>query len=97
MKKVSLAVENLLRGYNLWQGYKQYALLEDWAEIVGPAIAEVSRVESINNGILNVSVKDSVWSYHLSIMKPQLISKLNKHAGCKIVKNIYFKIDFNQK
>lgn len=97
MKKVNLAVEKLLRSYDLWQGYKQYSLLEDWDAIVGPAIGEVSRADSITNGILNVLVKDSVWSYHLSILKPQLIDKINKHAGSRMVKNIHFKIDYHGK
>lgn len=93
MKKINTAIENLLRSYNLWQGYRQYALLEEWDNIVGPAIAAVSRADNITNGVLNVSVKDSVWSYHLSMLKPELIRKLNKHAGERIVKNIYFRID----
>ncbi len=93
MKSVGPVIENLLRSYNLWQGYKQYQVVESWDELVGPDLSEVTRADSIANGILRVSVKDSVWAYHLSMLKPSLIGKLNNHAGSKVVKDIFFKIE----
>jgi predicted nucleic acid-binding Zn ribbon protein len=93
MKRLGSAVEKLLRSYNLWQGYQQHLLVENWAGLVGPALAEVTRAERITNGVLRVSVKDSVWAYHLSMLKPQLIKKLNNHAGSKVVRDIFFNID----
>jgi len=93
MKPLGSAVEKLLRSYNLWQGYQQHLLVEDWAGLVGPTLAEVTRAEKIANGVLRVSVKDSVWAYHLSMLKPQLVKKLNKHAGSNIVRDIFFNID----
>ncbi len=93
MKSVGPVIENLLRTYNLWQGYKQYQVVESWDKVVGPELAEVTRADSITRGILRVSVKDSVWAYHLSMLKPRLISKLNNHSGGKVVKDIFFKIE----
>ena len=92
MKKVGPLIENMLRSYNLWQGYQQYLLVQSWDEVVGPAMAEVTRAESMSKGILRVAVKDSVWAYHLSMMKPQLISKMNAHARGKLVKDLFFNI-----
>lgn len=97
MKSLGPVVEKLLRSYNLWQGYQQHSLVESWDSIVGSALAEVSRAETITKGMLRVAVKDSVWSYHLSMLKPQLISKLNNHAGSKIVKDIFFTIEVFEK
>jgi len=93
MKQLGPVLENLLRTHNLWLGYQQYQLVESWEIIVGPALAEVTRAESIDRGVLWVSVKDSVWAYHLSMMKPQLVKKLNKHAGSGLVRDIFFRID----
>ncbi len=97
MKKVGTVVENVLRSYNLWQGYQQYLLVESWDDIVGSELAEVTRAESMSRGVLRVSVKDSVWAYHLSMLKPRLIKKLNECAGGKIVKDIFFKIEAFEK
>ncbi len=97
MKKVGSVVEKMLRSYNLWQGYQQYLLVENWDNIVGPDLAEVTRAESISKGVLRISVKDSVWAYHLSILKPRLVKKLNDYAGGKIVKDIFFRIESLEK
>jgi len=93
MKLLGSSIEKLLRNYNLWQGYQQYSLIEKWSGLVGPALAEVTRAEKVVNGVLRVAVKDSVWAYHLSMLKPQLIKKLNSHVGSRIVRDIYFYID----
>ena len=93
MKQINSVLESVLRNCNLWHGYQQYQLILSWPEIVGSPLSDVTKAERIDNGVMKVLVKDSVWSYHLSMMKPQLIDKLNKHAGSKLVKEIFFKID----
>lgn len=92
MKHLGPVIENILRRHNLWSGYQQHLVVECWPEIVGGDLAEVTRAESISNGLLRVLVKDSVWAYHLSMMKPQLIKKLNSYAGSKVVNDIFFQI-----
>lgn len=93
MKNVGPLVEKLLKNYGLWQGYQQHRVIESWSDIVGPSLAEVTRAESISKGKLCVLVKDSVWAYHLALMKPRLIEKLNHHAGSNVVQDIFFKIE----
>jgi hypothetical protein len=93
LKKLGTAIERVLRSNNLWYGYQQYLLVESWSEVVGPGLAEVTRAESISRGVLRVAVKDSVWAYHLGMLKPQLIKKMNEQAGEKTVKDIFFMIE----
>lgn len=97
MKTVGPLIENLLRNYNLWHGYKLYLVVEKWDEVVGSELSAVTKAESINNGILRVAVKDSVWAYHLTMLKPRLINKLNKKARENIVKDIFFTIEALEK
>lgn len=92
MKKVGPVVENILKKHNLWKGYQQYLVVVHWEELVGAELAEVTRADSISRGVLQVLVKDSVWSYHLSMLKPGLIKKLNEKAGRGVVQEIFFKI-----
>ncbi len=92
MKPINSVLESVLRSCNLWHGYQQYQLVLSWPEIVGSPLSEVTRAELINNGVMKVLVKDSVWSYHLTMMKPQLINKINRYAGSKMVKDIFFRI-----
>ncbi len=92
MKQLGPVIENILRRNKLWHGYQQFLIIEQWSELVGSDLAEVTKAESISNGLLRVMVKDSVWAYHLSMMKPRLINKLNNFAGGKVVNDIFFQI-----
>lgn len=82
-----------MRRHNLWQGYQQHLIIESWSSIVGTALAEVTRADRMDKGVLRVLVKDSVWAYHLSLLKPQLIRRLNHFIGGKVVKDIFFMIE----
>lgn len=93
MNKVGSTVEKMLKKYGLWQGYQQYLAVENWSDVVGLPLSSVTRSESISRGVLRVNVKDSVWAYHLSLLKPKLIEQLNNHIGNKVVKDIFFVID----
>ncbi len=92
MKPLGTVIENILRRHNLWYAYQQHLIIDSWVTIVGSELSEVTRAEKISKGVLLVFVKDSVWAYHLSMLKPQLIKKLNNYAGNKIVKDIIFQI-----
>lgn len=90
MKTVGPVIENILRSYNLWHGYKQFLVVEKWDEVVGSELSAITRAENIKNGTLRVAVKDSVWAYHLTMLKPRLVKKLNEYVGSKVVKDIFF-------
>jgi predicted nucleic acid-binding Zn ribbon protein len=93
LNKVGSIVEKMLKKHNLWQGYQQFMAVESWSSVVGLPLSSVTRSESISRGILRVTVKDSVWAYHLSLLKPKLIEQLNNHIGNKVVKDIFFVIE----
>ncbi len=93
MKKIGPVIEQLLRRHNLWQGYQQVLIIESWDRIVGSQLSEVTIADRFNNGVLRVKVKDSVWAYHLTMLKPQLVKKLNHFAGGNIIKDIFFSIE----
>lgn len=98
MKQVGPLIKNLLHRYHLWQGYQQFLLLEKWPDLVGSSLAEVTRAESISKGVMRVMVKDSTWAHHLSLLKPQLVNKLNDYAESKIIKDLFFMVgDIEQK
>jgi predicted nucleic acid-binding Zn ribbon protein len=96
MKNMGPVLEQLLKKYDLWQGYLQHMVVEKWPDVVGPPLCDITRADSISRGKLKVLVKDSVWAYHLTMLKPQLINKLNQEAGSKVVKEIYFSIDSDE-
>lgn len=50
-----------------------------------------SKPAEIEYGILFLTVKNSVWSHHLSMMKIDIIAKINHFIGEALVKDIRFR------
>jgi predicted nucleic acid-binding Zn ribbon protein len=81
----------ILEKLGLARGVKEHEILERWAEIVGPRIAEVSSAERIRDGKLWVVVRHPAWRNELNFMKRELVEKINRELGETIVKDIIFR------
>lgn len=68
-----------------------------WADAVGPQISAVTQVESVrpiqdkSEFLLTVRAKNSVWANELTLLKPDMIRKLNLALGGHIIGDIRFK------
>jgi len=72
---------------------QQSSVIDDWAGIVGPQIANVTQAMSITpDGTLFVSVTTNGWMTELSLMEPELIRALNTQASARRVKKIRFQL-----
>jgi hypothetical protein len=63
---------------------------EKWREVVGPQIAGVTFVESVRDGVLFVSCKSSMWASELTLHTPDILKKLEKAVGRKVITDIRF-------
>lgn len=52
-----------------------------WGEATGPAIAAAARPTAERNGVLTVTCTAAVWAHELSLMAPELLSRLNEAIG----------------
>lgn len=92
MIELGQIIKQVLVKRKMWRQYRQYLIIDQWDRLVGEQIAAVTRARRIHHRVLWVGVSDSTWSYHLTLLKPQLIKKLNEYAGEKVVEDIYFQI-----
>jgi predicted nucleic acid-binding Zn ribbon protein len=90
-------IEQMLRQRKMWRRYQQCLIIEEWDEIVGKEIAAVARAWYVQRNVLRVLVRDSTWAYHLTLLKPQLIEKLNRHVGEDLVRDIFFQVGWDEK
>jgi hypothetical protein len=63
-----------------------------WKGIVGENLASVSRADRVRGQVLYVSVKNSSWAHHLSLMKRQFIDKINSALGEGVLTDIKFSV-----
>jgi predicted nucleic acid-binding Zn ribbon protein len=63
-----------------------------WGEAVGETVARKSKATSISNGILFVTVQNSMWLQELGLLKEGIIEKINSVVGKQVVKDIVFRV-----
>lgn len=63
----------------------QSDLLENWAELVGPDVAERTTPQGITNGVLTVLCESTAWATQLKFMSSDVLTKiLQKHPESHI-------------
>ena len=62
-----------------------------WEGVVGPQVAGVTQVEAVRDGVLFVRVKNSVWANELTLLKEDMLRRLNSKLGGRILTDIHFK------
>ncbi|MDO8527282.1 MAG: DUF721 domain-containing protein [Deltaproteobacteria bacterium] len=68
-----------LTGSRKWDSkIKQYALLSEWPEIVGPKIAKHATPTLWRGTVLCVKVSSSSWLTELKMMERDIVSKIKK-------------------
>jgi predicted nucleic acid-binding Zn ribbon protein len=87
-------VGSLLSRLGIAERVERASAIADWASLVGPHIAQVSRPVRIRDATLFVEVESAAWRNELSLLRPSLMRKLNagKRAG-RIEKLVFLQSD----
>lgn len=85
------AVNSFLQSQELAQRLRPHLAKVHWASVVGPQVANVTQVESVRDGVLFVRVKNSVWANELTLLKEDMIRRLNSALGGRVLTDIHFK------
>lgn len=81
-------VRELLRLRGLETPLLQHRLLEAWDRVGGPVIARYTKEKSIKNQTLLVKIDNPSLRQDLSMMRSQLVQKLNAEVGAQIITEI---------
>lgn len=75
------------------KGYKtiqSQLILDIWDSSVGEKISKISTAAAFKNGVLFVEVSTSSWLYELTMLKQDIIEKLNNALNKKTIEDIRF-------
>ncbi len=64
-----------------------------WADAVGEQAAKATRVERVQDGIIFVRTKSSVWSHELNMLHEEIMKRLNRRLGGDVIKKIILRPD----
>lgn len=63
--------------------------VEEWAERVGPGIADVTRARSVADATLVVEVRSSAWLMELNMMKGEILRRVNEGREVAVEKLVF--------
>jgi predicted nucleic acid-binding Zn ribbon protein len=88
-----MAIGEAMKGYLSRAGLKdrleQSGVIEDWAGLVGPQIAQATEPERVTkDGTLYVRVSSAAWMQELQLMTPTVLARLRERS--KAIKEIRY-------
>lgn len=90
VKKLDDVLVGFLRASGLETPLLQRRLVESWGEVMGPVIAKYTEHAFISNQTLMVKISNSALRAELSMMRTQIVKKLNGHVGVMVIADIKF-------
>ena len=93
VQPLSALIGKTMQGLGLGELVRESEVLEAWKEIVGDYLALHSSPSKLKDGVLYVRVMQPAIHFDLErILKPQLIEKLKKRFGARVVRELRFRL-----
>ena len=87
------AIARFLSSSGLGARVEQAQVVTQWAELVGPQIAAVSKALAVTpDNVLLVAVNSHPWMSELSMMERELLEVINRAAPAAPVRQIRFQL-----
>jgi predicted nucleic acid-binding Zn ribbon protein len=90
--KLAKTLDKILKARGMQARLHEYHIGNQWDRTVGPAIARHAQPQGLRAGKLSLVVDSPAWMQQLSLLKPELIEKLNRDLGRATVKDITLKL-----
>lgn len=90
VKSISELLLQTLRHNGLETPLLQKRLIDSWPEVAGPVIQRYTQKITIYNQTLYVSLSNPALRADLSMMRNELVEKLNARVGSRIIVDIKF-------
>ena len=90
MKHLKEAIKEAIDDVGIKSALNQEAAIIHWGEAVGEAVSSVTKAERVESGTLTIKVKTAAWRQELQMQKEEIINKINKEIGTKVIREIRF-------
>lgn len=90
VQPLSEILKKLLRQEGLETPLMQKRLVDAWAQVAGPSVDRYTAEKFIRNQTLYVKIQNPALRQDLSMMRSQLVRRLNEHVGAQVIVDIRF-------
>jgi len=87
-KKIGSLLDQFVRANNLEQGLAEYRITRGWSELLGRTVALSTKSIYIRDRKLFVRLHSSVMRNELTMMKDDIIRRLNETAGYEVINDL---------
>jgi predicted nucleic acid-binding Zn ribbon protein len=87
---LSSIVDKILEDHGVLAQVRRMSVLDEWSELVGDAVARVTRARSVEDGVLIVEVRSSPWLMELNMMKGDFVRRVNDYMPDTPIERIVF-------
>ena len=87
-QRISALLEAFIRANNLEKGLAEHRMKKAWHTMLGNSVSRATKNLYIKDGILFVTLHSSVMRNELSMLKGELIRRLNEEAGSPVITDI---------
>lgn len=85
-------IDNLLREYLRYSGLEtpllQRRLIDAWSVVTGKTVVNYTQQKFIHNQTLCVKITNAALRAELSMMRSQLVKRLNQQVGSQVITDI---------
>ena len=89
---IGTVLDSLFRQQGIEESIRVHRAVVDWDSVVGDAIAKHASAVHIEHGTLVVEVENSVWMHRLQMEESALRTRINRHFGEDIIRQIRFRL-----
>lgn len=89
VQSLSEVLHQLLRQDGLETPLRQKRLLDAWETVTGSMVARYTGEKFIKNQTLHVKITNPALRQDLSMMRSQLLKRLNAEAGAMVISDIH--------
>ncbi len=90
--KLSTTIDKILKARGMQNRLPEYRISSQWINVVGPAIARHAQPRTLRGGRLLVIVDSPAWMQQLSLLKPEIIEKLNNNLDMDTIRDLTLKL-----
>jgi len=92
INRLSVTLVKMLKARGLESRLKEYRVLGQWEKAVGKVIARHAQPCFLRGQKMTLVVDSPAWMQQLSLLKPELIEKVNRHFGHNVIRDIVLKL-----
>ena len=92
LDKLSYTLGSMLKARGLGSRLSEYRVFGQWEQSVGPAIARHALPQALRGKKLTLVVDSPAWMQQLSLLKPEIMEKVNRTLGKEAVTEIALRL-----